>query len=317
MIILIWVLAALALIAGSVAKTVRVEVLASRNHTEAAQAYFAAKSGTYGAIYRILKERYQPPPASNQEVYEPTDVDRGEVRFQLETGTCRVEIQDESGKLNLNFAPDPMLRALLQNVGLDAQTADTIADSILDWRDQDNLHRLQGAEEDYYQSLPTPYHCKNGWFDSVEELLLVRGVTPETFYGRRVKDEEGTIKKYPGLADYLTVYSRIHLININYAEPPVLLSIPGLDPATVEALYRRRQERPFRTLVDIVQAIPTTVATNSLPFMTTQSSNVYTLRAVGESRNAGVKRVVRAVFTLDPRLRMQYRILYWNENLIL
>ena len=62
----------------------------------------------------------------------------------------------------------------------------------MDWRDKDNLHRLNGAEDDYYLSLPQPYKCKNGDFTSIEELLLVRGVTPEIFYG--------------GLKDMVAVY---------------------------------------------------------------------------------------------------------------
>ena len=43
--------------------------------------------------------------------------------------------------------------------------------------------RAQGAEDDYYMSLPEPYHCKNAHFDSVDELLLVKGVTPQLLYG--------------------------------------------------------------------------------------------------------------------------------------
>jgi general secretion pathway protein K len=47
---------------------------------------------------------------------------------------------------------------------------------------QDNAHRLNGAEDDYYRSLPEPYECRDGDFESVEELLLVRGVTREIFF---------------------------------------------------------------------------------------------------------------------------------------
>ena len=63
---------------------------------------------------------------------------------------------------------------------------DTVIDSILDWRDSNRDHRLNGAEEDYYRGLDPPYSCKDGPFDVVEELLLVRGVTPELFAGGEV-----------------------------------------------------------------------------------------------------------------------------------
>jgi type II secretory pathway component PulK len=58
-----------------------------------------------------------------------------------------------------------------------------IADSILDWLDEDSDPRPNGSELEYYSVLPTPYAPKNGPVDSVEELLLVRGVTPELLFG--------------------------------------------------------------------------------------------------------------------------------------
>ena len=58
-----------------------------------------------------------------------------------------------------------------------------IADSILDWLDEDSDPRPNGSELEYYSVLPTPYAPKNGPIDSVEELLLVRGVTPELLFG--------------------------------------------------------------------------------------------------------------------------------------
>ena len=52
-----------------------------------------------------------------------------------------------------------------------------VADAIVDWLDMDSSPRPYGAEDDYYTALSPPYHCKNGPLDSLEELLLVRGVT--------------------------------------------------------------------------------------------------------------------------------------------
>jgi general secretion pathway protein K len=73
----------------------------------------------------------------------------------------------------------------LTNLGVEGEARDIIVDSILDWRDADDFYRIHGAENDYYQSLKEPYRCKNGNFDSIEELLLVRGITPALFYGRK------------------------------------------------------------------------------------------------------------------------------------
>ncbi|MGE4490399.1 MAG: general secretion pathway protein GspK [Kiritimatiellales bacterium] len=58
-----------------------------------------------------------------------------------------------------------------------------LVDAILDWRDADNNARDSGAEEDFYQELDPPRHCRNDDFETVEELLLVNGMTPDLLFG--------------------------------------------------------------------------------------------------------------------------------------
>ena len=83
---------------------------------------------------------------------------------------------EESSKLNINSATlDQLLR-------LPTMTED-VAAAIIDWRDEDSNVSNFGAETEYYQSLATPYTCKNAPFETVEELLLVRDVTRELLYG--------------------------------------------------------------------------------------------------------------------------------------
>jgi DNA uptake protein ComE-like DNA-binding protein len=67
-------------------------------------------------------------------------------------------------------------------MGLPGMTED-VADAILDWMDTDEESREYGCESEYYQTLEPPYYCKNGPLDTVEELLLVRGVTPQLLFG--------------------------------------------------------------------------------------------------------------------------------------
>ena len=134
---------------------------------------------------------------------------------------------DESGRINVN--------QLLQ-FGLDeTQTRDVlmylpemteeVADSILDWVDEDEEPRDYGAESDYYSSLDPPYYAKNAKFESIDELLQVAGVTPEYLYGEDTNrnglldpneddgdqslpfdNADGVLN--PGWAAYLTVNSR-------------------------------------------------------------------------------------------------------------
>jgi len=117
------------------------------------------------------------------------------------------------------------------NSGVQEPEADTIVDSILDWKDTDDLTRLHGAESDYYMSLPNPYKAKNGNFDTLEEFLLVKGMTPEILYG-------GGKKK--GLIDLLTVNSMSGVINANAAPKEVLMAVPGITAEVAEAIVSSR-----------------------------------------------------------------------------
>ncbi|HXE55358.1 MAG TPA: hypothetical protein VN541_20205 [Tepidisphaeraceae bacterium] len=93
-------------------------------------------------------------------------------------------ITDECSKLNLNFTADgqsPASRDLTINLpGMTTQAAD----SIVDWIDTDeNVTGGDGAESQFYMSLPEPYKCKNQPLETPEELLLVQGVDQTLLYG--------------------------------------------------------------------------------------------------------------------------------------
>ena len=99
----------------------------------------------------------------------------------------RYGLEDESNRLNVNILPlaDELVneggRTLLN--ALPGMT-DDVADAILDWIDEDDEVRPFGAERAYYEQLDPPYTCKNGPLDTVEELLLIRGVTPQLLFGK-------------------------------------------------------------------------------------------------------------------------------------
>jgi type II secretory pathway component PulK len=98
----------------------------------------------------------------------------------------RYGLENESARLNINTilladsAQQGNAKKIL--VGLPGMT-DQIADAILDWLDPDDDQRENGAERDYYTSLDPPYAPRNGPLGSIEELLLVKGVTPALLFG--------------------------------------------------------------------------------------------------------------------------------------
>ena len=107
------------------------------------------------------------------------------VEHDTKNNAIRYGLMDESAKLNLNYLP---------NMGLSNDDLDTllmnipnmtveIADAILDWMDSDDTVNPYGAESETYQAMNPPYKAKNGPFENIDELLLVRGITPTLLYG--------------------------------------------------------------------------------------------------------------------------------------
>jgi len=102
------------------------------------------------------------------------------------------------------------------------EMTEEIADSILDWIDSDDEARENGVESDFYQGLSPGYAAKNGPMDSLDEILLVRGVTPQLLFGldtnrNGILDPEETASNdipandsdlYLGWSTYLTLYSK-------------------------------------------------------------------------------------------------------------
>jgi type II secretory pathway component PulK len=314
LIALLWILTALAVIAMSFSRESFVEVAAARNLRDTAVGYYAARGGIAFTAFQLIQRRLYPPVRQLELPGPPDPLDLGIVRGTSGDGDYEVEIQDESGKINVNFVMEEQLKALMEALGIGSPDADVIVDSIMDWKDADNLRRDNGAEDDYYQTLNPPYKAKNGRIDTVEELLLLRGVSKEYFYGRTQKMPDGSLVHRPGLWNCFTVYSTTNRVNVNFAPLEVLLSVPGMPPQTAQLIYERRKTKPFVSIDEINRALPVNLGATTLPYLSTDLTNVYSLTAQGRRRNSKATRLVRAVVFLDPREPGGYRVIYWNDN---
>ena len=153
-------------------------------------------------------------------------------------GHFTYRVTDEESRLNLNAATPDRVERLLQALGIDKIERDKINDSLQDWRDANEEHRLNGAEsEDTYLQLPLAYRSKNAAFDSIRELFQVKGVTAALFNGTAGK---------PGLAAYVTVKSPGQ-VNLNTA-PCVVLKALALGDAECTAIDHARRDGPFTTV---------------------------------------------------------------------
>lgn len=195
------------------------------------------------------------------------DVDQVPMEGDLGRGHFAISIKDMERKWDINLVANSrgpqtdILQKALEEVGVtDADKASTIADSILDWVSPTSEPRFNGAKDDYYLSLTPPYTCKDGPIDDISELLLVKGVTPEIFWGSfSTNHPESSYHQsggsttetrangfrndhpdiYPiGLSDLFSPMGG--KLNVNTADRKTLMLIPGMDENTVDQVLRQR-----------------------------------------------------------------------------
>ena len=147
---------------------------------------------------------------------------------EMAFGTARyaVLMRDVGAALNLNEANETMLRQFFSmGLRVDYAEADKIAQAILDWRDEDEIPRLNGGEREEYMREGALVLPANRDFVTIDELRHVQGMTPEI---------------YVRAAQHITLIGDGDL-NVNAAPEEVLLAIPGINEATVSELLRLRE----------------------------------------------------------------------------
>ena len=335
----LWILMLLSVIVGEFCHAMRTEVNIVRNFKEETQAYYIAKAGVAIGTNELLKLLSAPTAIvsvaedGEEKPENPWRINQAMPDFSYGGGFFRIRMADEGGKVNINRAGPGLLRAMLSGFELSDEEKDVIVDSIQDWRDDDNFHRMNGAEEDYYQALPEPYHVGNGDFSSPSELMLVRGITPElfdaglkemitVFPGSPKTPASSASKASSGKnAAALFNYDRI---NVNAAPYALLKSLPGMTDELAETVITSRENTEFRSSADMISVLGTEVYAAASPYLAVQRSSVYAVTAVGypsvgdageDSGRSTIQRGVRAVIEVAPDPERQYRVLQWLDNL--
>ena len=154
----------------------------------------------------------------------------------LGDGLINVKIEDLERRFNVNVHGPAIIAQALLYMGVESFQSSVIMDSLMDWVDPDLMVRTNGADEEDYLAEPNPpfppYLVKNGPIDDLSELLFIRGITPEIYYGIPSSDSSmmpmgmgtGTF----GLVDLFTTVGGFQ-VNINTASAAVLQMIPGMD----------------------------------------------------------------------------------------
>jgi general secretion pathway protein K len=262
LLLVLWAFMTLGVLALDFGRYMRDDAMASVNFAEETQAYYTALAAMNREIYEESRanetgQRDDPDPNNREPGEAPPEaglsVADGQWHQEEFAGAqAEVRATDECARIPINHADESMLTRVITNLirgtnatkGMNSrETAqiEGIVGAIMDWRDADSLKSLHGAESDYYRSA-RGYPAKNALFDSPQELLLVKGITADLFYGG-----EGR----PGLRDVVSVFCRTNTINATSVTAPVLQAL-GVDGAEAEELIVLRADdaTAFQSLLE-------------------------------------------------------------------
>ena len=329
LIMVLWVVTILCVIVLEFSFAMRTEVHITKNFQEELQLYALAEGGIQRAIAELVNKNDPKVQQmrKNLDINElPADkrewsTDGRDYRLSFDQGACEVKIIGEGGKANINLVTETMLRNILTNLGVKEEFRGIVVDSILDWLDADDLYRANGAENDYYRSLKEPYDCKNGPMDSVEELLLVKGVTPEMFYGKKFaeKAEGGAKVDQMGLREVFSIYAPGDQIDINSAHFPVLRGVLGIPEEISQLMVRAREEKGFESQQDLLQRVPEMASFyGDIGRLITYRSQTpyYTIESRAKTKGGGSVRGLKVIVKIDPKEKEGHKIIQWLDFIV-
>jgi general secretion pathway protein K len=243
----LWMSAALAAIAFSVSTTVRGEIDRVAADTDGLRAHYLASGSVERAIQWMLwgwQHDYR-----NQDG-SPTfwAPDQPRLYFRFASGDAVVEMIPESARLNINTAQPDVLTRVIQSVGGPQVPAQEIASAIVEWRTGAN------SLDSFYLSLGPSFRPPHASFQEIEELLSVRGVTPELFYGNFVTDDQGRLYARGGLRDCFSVRGTSVGPFDADSTSPALMEAMGVAAGDAERIVEMRKVRAFMSLGDLRSA---------------------------------------------------------------
>jgi general secretion pathway protein K len=322
LVFVLWILVLLTAIVAEFAYSMRTEVNITRNFKEATQAHYIAQAGVSRTVVELIRNTDI---AKNREYASEFTADRvwrvnapiAPQRFG--TGEFSVHIDNAAGLIDLNTAGENLLSLMVDTLDIGDREKDVIVDSILDWRDSDDLHRLNGAENQYYRSLPNPYACKNGAFDAVDELLLVRGMRPELFYKKlksivTITPENKARPTAKGRPTQGAARKATGRINVNAAPRRLLEALPQITPEQVQTLIDYRTSGDFKAVAEIRDLIGAQTFSAIAPYINLSLSPFYTIRAEGRVSGSAVRQIIQAMVHIDAALPGGYKIVSWQDR---
>ncbi|MCK4493626.1 MAG: general secretion pathway protein GspK [Methylococcales bacterium] len=279
LILVLWVISLLTIMASSFALTIKRETNLIANLRDHSKALAIAEAGiTLAQLHLLLVDKEQRWRA-NGHIYAS----------EFNGVKLRIKIQMESGKIDINKANEKFLSGMMKQTDVTEEKQQAIVNAILDWRDGDDLVRIDGAEARDYQAANLSYVPSNKAFQNIEELQLVLGITPEL---------------YKQIKPMITVYSKNKRVYLKNANRDVLLAVSGRDEATVDTYIAERLESDQNKT-----PAPNFISYRTISFRSS-IVNVISEAQLGDGARARIQ-VIMQKDTTD-KSKLSFKILDWK-----
>lgn len=282
LILVLWVLLLLTIITGSFAMMARMDRLEANALLSGTQARLSAEAAINFAVLALRDPDDETRMRADGRLYQQ----------EFENTLVEVSAIDERGKLDINAADELTMVNMFTGHGLELGDAELLAAAVMDWRDTDELERVNGAEEEAYLAAGLQIGPANRPFMMTEELLQVIGMPYELYR-----------KLEPGI----TVFSRAGEPDPAFAPVEALMALPDI---TYEEALEFVAERNARQAGDDLGA----TLPNGLLVLEQSRGVTYSITARATMPN-GVWEQLQATIRLGGnRSGSPYRVLRWREG---
>ncbi len=280
-ILVLWVTVLLTVIASSFALSARVEGVQAKMVFDTTKARYLAEAGLNRAVYELRN-----PDPDSRWIADGRN-------YEMEFGGAKIEIKitDETGKIDINLANEELLTGLFASLGMSEDEAMTLAQRVIDWRDNDNIKGFDGAEDEDYEAEGYAYGAKDALFDTVPELQQVMGVTYEM---------------YRQLENAITVYSGSRNINLAYAGEQALMALDGVEREDARQFIEEREQAEKGDALPLLPNGQTSAARGG-----GVAFSIVTKATLSNGHWAELDATIRLGGTVNGR---PFRIMRWRDN---
>ncbi len=269
----LWVIVIMVILVFGLSYEARSDMERTRLYRDRAKAYWLARA----AVERV-KYDYTLSQMSRLQNVESEFEQTTRYHYDFTEGYAECKLKSSGSLMSVNSKNRDLWKHLVTYYGVDEFKADEVVDAILDWTDPDDLTTGEGgAEADYYQTLQPPYQPPNGAMFSIEELLLIKGITEDMYYGMTVDGQPR-----PGLRELVsTAPNRQDRFDINTCPTAILMAFLEITQEEAVAFERTREEKMFTNVQEAAQHLTLEDPSTLNRFFTINRGSQFTIVSTG------------------------------------